>query len=205
MQVTLENLGQLDFAKQNDLLPAIVQHAHNGTVLMQGYMNPAALEQTLMSELVTFYSRSKERLWCKGESSGNTLQLVSVHSDCDADSLLIRALPAGPTCHLGSESCFSSEQFSEQPTLAQLMRVVQQRVANADSKSYTEQLLAAGTKRAAQKVGEEGVEVALAAATHDREELLNESADLLYHLLVVLHSEGLDLNDVLAVLEQRRR
>ncbi|WP_417690047.1 bifunctional phosphoribosyl-AMP cyclohydrolase/phosphoribosyl-ATP diphosphatase HisIE [Pseudidiomarina sp.] len=205
MQVKLENLGQLDFAKQNDLLPAIVQHAHNGTVLMQGYMNPAALEQTLMSELVTFYSRSKERLWCKGESSGNTLQLVSVHTDCDADSLLIRALPAGPTCHLGSESCFSSEQFSEQPTLAQLMRVVQQRVANADSKSYTEQLLAAGTKRAAQKVGEEGVEVALAAATHDREELLNESADLLYHLLVVLHSEGLDLNDVLAVLEQRRR
>ncbi len=205
MRVTLENLSQLDFAKQNDLLPAIVQHAHNGTVLMQGYMNPAALEQTLMSELVTFYSRSKERLWCKGESSGNTLQLVSVHTDCDADSLLIRALPAGPTCHLGSESCFSSEQFTEQPTLAQLMRVVQQRVANADSKSYTEQLLAAGTKRAAQKVGEEGVEVALAAATHDREELLNESADLLYHLLVVLHSEGLDLNDVLAVLEQRRR
>ncbi|RUO46137.1 bifunctional phosphoribosyl-AMP cyclohydrolase/phosphoribosyl-ATP diphosphatase [Pseudidiomarina aquimaris] len=205
MRVTLENLSQLDFAKQNDLLPAIVQHAHNGTVLMQGYMNPAALEQTLMSELVTFYSRSKERLWCKGESSGNTLKLISVHSDCDADSLLIRALPAGPTCHLGSESCFSSEQFSEQPTLAQLMRVVQQRVANADSKSYTEQLLAAGTKRAAQKVGEEGVEVALAAATHDREELLNESADLLYHLLVVLHSEGLDLSDVLAVLEQRRR
>ncbi|MBG21833.1 MAG: bifunctional phosphoribosyl-AMP cyclohydrolase/phosphoribosyl-ATP diphosphatase [Idiomarinaceae bacterium] len=205
MRVTLENLSQLDFAKQNDLLPAIVQHAHNGTVLMQGYMNPAALEQTLMSELVTFYSRSKERLWCKGESSGNTLKLISVHSDCDADSLLIRALPAGPTCHLGSESCFSSEQFSEQPTLAQLMRVVQQRVANTDSKSYTEQLLAAGTKRAAQKVGEEGVEVALAAATHDREELLNESADLLYHLLVVLHSEGLDLSDVLAVLEQRRR
>ncbi|WP_417683091.1 bifunctional phosphoribosyl-AMP cyclohydrolase/phosphoribosyl-ATP diphosphatase HisIE [Pseudidiomarina aquimaris] len=205
MRVTLETLSQLDFAKQNDLLPAIVQHAHNGTVLMQGYMNPAALEQTLMSELVTFYSRSKERLWCKGESSGNTLKLVSVHSDCDADSLLIRALPAGPTCHLGSESCFSSEQFSEQPTLAQLMRVVQQRVANTDSKSYTEQLLAAGTKRAAQKVGEEGVEVALAAATHDREELLNESADLLYHLLVVLHSEGLDLSDVLAVLEQRRR
>ena len=99
MRVTLENLSQLDFAKQNDLLPAIVQHAHNGTVLMQGYMNPAALEQTLMSELVTFYSRSKERLWCKGESSGNTLKLISVHSDCDADSLLIRALPAGPTCH----------------------------------------------------------------------------------------------------------
>lgn len=205
MRVTPENLNQLDFTKQNGLLPAIVQHAHNGTVLMQGYMNPAALEQTLTSKLVVFYSRSKERLWCKGESSGNTLKLVSVHSDCDADSLLIRALPAGPTCHLGSESCFSSEQFSEQPTLAQLMRVVQQRVANADSKSYTEQLLAAGTKRAAQKVGEEGVEVALAAATHDRDELLNESADLLYHLLVVLHSEGLDLNDVLEVLEKRRR
>lgn len=205
MKVTSDNLQQLDFAKQNDLLPAIVQHAHNGTVLMQGYMNPAALEQTLATGLVTFYSRSKQRLWCKGESSGNTLKLVNVYSDCDADSLLIHALPAGPTCHLGSESCFSSEQFSEQPTLAQLMRVVQQRVANADSKSYTEQLLAAGTKRAAQKVGEEGVEVALAAATHDRDELLNESADLLYHLLVVLHSEGLELSDVLEVLAQRRR
>lgn len=205
MKVTSDNLQQLDFAKQNDLLPAIVQHAHTGTVLMQGYMNPAALEQTLATGLVTFYSRSKQRLWCKGESSGNTLKLVNVHSDCDADSLLIRALPAGPTCHLGTESCFSSEGFSEQPTLAQLMRVVQQRVANADSKSYTEQLLAAGTKRAAQKVGEEGVEVALAAATHDRDELLNESADLLYHLLVVLHSEKLDLSDVLEVLAQRRR
>jgi phosphoribosyl-ATP pyrophosphohydrolase/phosphoribosyl-AMP cyclohydrolase len=204
MKVTSENLQQLDFAKQDNLLPAIVQNAHSGTVLMQGYMNPAALEQTLATGLVTFFSRSKQRLWCKGESSGNTLKLVSVHSDCDADSLLIRALPAGPTCHLGTESCFSSEQFSEQPTLVQLMRVVQQREANADSKSYTEQLLAAGTKRAAQKVGEEGVEVALAAATHDRDELLNESADLLYHLLVVLHSEGLELSDVLDVLAKRR-
>lgn len=205
MQITLENIEQLDFAKQEQLLPAIVQHAHNGTVLMQGYMNRAAVEQTFASAQVTFYSRSKQRLWTKGESSGNTLRMVSVHTDCDADSLLIRALPAGPTCHLGKESCFGSAQFSEQPTLAQLMRVVQQRVANAESKSYTEQLLAAGTKRAAQKVGEEGVEVALAAATHDRDELLNESADLLYHLLVVLHSEGLDLSDVLAVLEERRR
>ncbi|RUO59517.1 bifunctional phosphoribosyl-AMP cyclohydrolase/phosphoribosyl-ATP diphosphatase HisIE [Pseudidiomarina insulisalsae] len=205
MQVTLENYQQLDFAKQDNLLPAIVQHAYTGTVLMQGYMNTDALHQTLGQQLVTFYSRSKQRLWCKGESSGNTLRLVSMHSDCDADSLLVLAVPAGPTCHLGSESCFSSAGFSEQPTLSQLMRVVQQRVANADSKSYTEQLLAAGTKRAAQKVGEEGVEVALAAATGDHDELLNESADLLYHLLVVLHSEGHELADVLQVLAQRRR
>ena len=204
MKITQANLQSIDFAKQQDLVPAIVQHALSGTVLMQGYMNQAALEQTLASEQVTFYSRSKQRLWTKGESSGHTLQLVSVHTDCDHDSILVLALPQGPTCHLGTESCFSSADHSEQPMLAQLMRVVQQRQANADSKSYTERLLAQGSKRAAQKVGEEGVEVALAAAVGDREELLNESADLLYHLMVVLHSEGLELNQVLQVLQQRR-
>lgn len=205
MLVTLDTLEQLDFAKQQQLLPAIVQHPYSGTVLMQGYMTPEALQQTLTSGRVTFYSRSKQRLWCKGEQSGNYLQLVAVHTDCDADSLLILALPQGPTCHLGSESCFSSANAAEQPLLQHLMRVIQQRQPQADSASYTERLLAKGSKRIAQKVGEEGVEVALAAATGDREELLNESADLLYHLLVLLHSEQLELTDVLAVLHQRRR
>lgn len=213
MQVTLETINQLDFAKQQQLLPAIVQHPYSGTVLMQGYMNPEALRQTLASGRVTFYSRSKQRLWCKGEQSGHYLALQAVHTDCDADSLLVVALPQGPTCHLGTESCFSGNQsgnqndnqFAEQPLLQHLMRVIQQRQPDAQSSSYTERLLAEGSKRVAQKVGEEGVEVALAAATGDREELLNESADLLYHLLVLLHSEQLELTDVLAVLHQRRR
>ncbi|MFC0444558.1 bifunctional phosphoribosyl-AMP cyclohydrolase/phosphoribosyl-ATP diphosphatase HisIE [Pseudidiomarina halophila] len=205
MRINESNQEQIDFSKQQDLVPAIVQHALTGAVLMQGYMNAEAVAATLAEQRVTFYSRSKQRLWCKGESSGHYLQLVSLHTDCDQDSLLALALPQGPTCHLGTESCFSAEDHSEQPLLNQLMRIIQDRSANAEGNSYTERLLAEGSKRVAQKVGEEGVETALAAVADDRDELLNESADLLYHLLVLLRSKDLELTDVLAVLHQRRR
>ncbi|PWW15956.1 MULTISPECIES: bifunctional phosphoribosyl-AMP cyclohydrolase/phosphoribosyl-ATP diphosphatase HisIE [Pseudidiomarina] len=204
MLITPANQAVVNFSKAADgLLPAMVQHPLSGEVLMQGYMNSEALAHTLSHQRVTFFSRSKQRLWTKGESSEHFLQVVSVHTDCDQDSLLIRALPLGPTCHLGSRSCFSDEQST--PMLQTLMDTISSR-RNADpSSSYTASLFAAGIKRAAQKVGEEGVEVALAATAGDNHELLNESADLLYHLLVVLAARDLSLNDVLAVLQQRHQ
>lgn len=201
MQIQLTNVAELDFTKSDGLLPAIVQHAFSGEVLMQGYMNHEAVEQTLTTKLVTFFSRSKQRLWCKGESSGNTLQLLSVHSDCDRDSLLLLALPNGPTCHLGTRSCFSDD--AAVPMLQKLNDIIESRKGAPVDSSYTASLFAQGIKRAAQKVGEEGVEVALAAVAGDDTELLNESADLLYHLLVVLAARERSLNDVLNVLYQR--
>lgn len=204
MNITHSNLNQLDFAKADGLIPAIVQHALTGTVLMQGYMNHAALEQTLRSQQVTFYSRSKQRLWTKGESSGHTLNLHSIHTDCDQDSVLVLALPQGPTCHTGCDSCF---QYADDPQAVALLSRLEQTIIarkQADpSSSYTAQLFAEGSKRIAQKVGEEGVEVALAAVAGDDHELLNESADLLFHLLTLLASKELQLHDVLAVLAAR--
>ncbi|MBR9908432.1 MAG: bifunctional phosphoribosyl-AMP cyclohydrolase/phosphoribosyl-ATP diphosphatase HisIE [Gammaproteobacteria bacterium] len=201
MRILADQITQLDFAKTDNLLPAIVQHAYSGEILMQGFMNQAAVEQTLSSNLVTFYSRSKQRLWCKGESSGHTLELICVHTDCDRDSLLVLALPNGPTCHLGTRSCFNDEHAV--PMLQKLNDIIESRKGAPVDSSYTASLFAQGIKRAAQKVGEEGVEVALAAVAGDDKELLNESADLLYHLLVVLAARDRSLNDVLAVLAQR--
>ncbi|RUO61446.1 bifunctional phosphoribosyl-AMP cyclohydrolase/phosphoribosyl-ATP diphosphatase HisIE [Pseudidiomarina marina] len=203
MRINQTNIDMVDFAKGDNLLPAIVQHALSGEVLMQGYMNSEALQRTLASNKVTFYSRSKQRLWTKGESSGNTLELVSVHTDCDQDSLLILVKPAGPTCHLGTRSCFTDAQ--SQPMLQRLMDTIESRRGAPVDSSYTASLFAEGVKRAAQKVGEEGVEVALAAAAGDTKELLNESADLLYHLLVTLAARDLSINDVLDVLHQRHQ
>jgi phosphoribosyl-AMP cyclohydrolase / phosphoribosyl-ATP pyrophosphohydrolase len=191
----------------NQLLPAIVQHAISGKVLMQGYMNPSALSQTLQTGNVTFYSRSKQRLWIKGESSGNTLTLVSIDSDCDADSLLILALPQGPTCHVGTETCWHDNNANS-PQLAflyDLEQVIKSRQGADPASSYTASLFAKGVKRIAQKVGEEGVESALAAMAGDKEELANEAADLLFHLLVLLRSQKLELNDVVRVLQQRHQ
>lgn len=205
MEINSTTRSQLDFSKASDgLIPAIVQHALSGEVLMQGFMNAAAVEKTLETAQVTFYSRSKERLWTKGEASGHVLQLVSLHTDCDADSLLALALPQGPTCHLGTRSCFSSSTATAVPLLQQLNDTIASRKSATPESSYTARLFAEGTKRAAQKVGEEGVEVALAACAGDDRELLNESADLLYHLLVVLESRDLSLNQVLEVLRQRQ-
>lgn len=192
---------------ENQLLPAIVQHAISGKVLMQGYMNPAALSHTLASNTVTFFSRSKQRLWTKGESSGNTLSLVSIDKDCDADSLLIMALPAGPTCHEGTETCWHDNNANS-PQLSflyDLEQVIASREGADPKSSYTASLFARGVKRIAQKVGEEGVESALAAMAGDKEELANEAADLIFHLLVLLRSQKLALNDVIKVLQDRHK
>lgn len=201
-----QQISQLSWP-DSQLLPAIVQHAISGKVLMQGYMNPDALQHTLQSGNVTFFSRSKQRLWTKGESSGHTLQLVSIDSDCDSDSLLVLALPQGPTCHVGTETCWHDNDANS-PQLAflyDLEQVIKSREGADPKSSYTASLFAKGVKRIAQKVGEEGVESALAAMAGDREELKNEAADLLFHLLVLLRSQQLELADVIAILKQRHR
>ncbi len=198
---------QLAWDKQGGLLPVVVQHAVTLRVLMLAYMDRAALDATLATGRVTFFSRSRQRLWVKGETSGNFLDLVSIEHDCDRDSLLIEALPRGPTCHLGTESCFREASGS---FLAELDGLVAQRVREKPAGSYTTRLLDSGVTRIAQKVGEEGVEVAIAAVTAEldadsgaRDALLDESADLVYHLLVLLHARGHSLGDLSETLAQR--
>ncbi|CAH9050876.1 Histidine biosynthesis bifunctional protein HisIE [Pseudoalteromonas holothuriae] len=203
MQLTPDNLTILDFEK-SPLMPAIVQDAATGQILMQGFMNSAAIAATFEKQLVTFYSRSKERLWTKGEESNNVLKLISAHTDCDNDSILVLALPAGPTCHLGTQSCFGEAK----PTtgfLAQLEQVIVSRKSDDPSTSYTASLFSKDISRSCQKVGEEGVEVALAAMKQDKNELINESADLLYHLLVLLQRSDSNLSDVVNCLENRHK
>lgn len=199
------NIDKLAWEKMEGLIPAIVQDAFDGRVLMQGYMNKDALTVTLESGQVTFWSRSRQTLWTKGETSRNYLDLVDIHPDCDSDSLLIRARQEGPTCHLGLDTCFDVEAkvIPELAFLADLERVIIQRDEERPVGSYTTRLLEAGIKRIAQKVGEEGVETALAAAAGGDEELLNESADLLYHLLVLLRSRKLELGSLVEVLKVR--
>ena len=194
---------QVDWKKGGGLAPAIVQHADTGEVLMLGYMNAKALDETQTRGLVTFWSRSKERLWTKGESSGNTLSLVSVATDCDSDAILVRARPAGPTCHLGSHSCFGETPGPEIGFLGQLQHVIDTRAEDDPKDSYTAKLLSKGVLKCAQKVGEEGVETALAAAAEDDDALLGEAADLIFHLMVTLKARGLSLADVTALLAQR--
>lgn len=192
--------GRLDWEKTDGLLPAIVQHADSGRVLMLGYMNRDALQRTLDSRQVTFWSRSRQQLWTKGETSGNVLALAGIATDCDGDALLVQARPAGPTCHLGRASCF--ERAPPEPIAALDAIVASRRSASADG-SYTARLFAGGVRRIAQKVGEEGVEVALAAVAQDDEALVGEAADLVYHLLVLLHARGCSLADVQAELARR--
>ncbi|CAM3622286.1 MULTISPECIES: bifunctional phosphoribosyl-AMP cyclohydrolase/phosphoribosyl-ATP diphosphatase HisIE [Pseudoalteromonas] len=203
MIINKQNIAEVDFDK-SALIPAIVQDVLTGVVLMQGFMNREALEVTLEKQLVTFYSRSKSRLWTKGETSNNVLTLVEVHTDCDKDSLLIYAKPQGPTCHLGSESCFA-DTMPELAFLGKLERVIAQRKNASPESSYTASLFAKDLSRSCQKVGEEGVEVALAAMKNDNEELLNESADLLYHLIVLLQRQGLTLSEVVSTLKDRHK
>jgi len=192
----------LDWQKGDGLLPVIVQDADNLRVLMLGYMNEEALAATRASGRVTFYSRSKQRLWTKGESSGHFLQVVSIDQDCDDDTLLVQARPQGPTCHLGRDSCFpqAPSQF-----LGSLDALIEQRAVDRPEGSYTTKLFEQGVRRIAQKVGEEGVETALAGVAQDDAALLGESADLLYHLIVLLRARGLSLSDAVAVLESRHR
>jgi phosphoribosyl-ATP pyrophosphohydrolase/phosphoribosyl-AMP cyclohydrolase len=205
MKIDTDNSHSLAWQKMDNLIPCIVQNASSGKVLMQGYMNQEALTTTLDSQKVTFFSRSKQRLWMKGESSGNTLDLVDISADCDLDSLLVLVNPNGPTCHLGTESCWANSQSSEMTFVAELEAILASR-KNADpDSSYTASLYAKGIKRIAQKVGEEGVETALAATAQDLDELKNESADLLYHLIVLLQASELALSDVVEVLRQRHK
>lgn len=238
-----EFVDSVAWEKMDSLVPAIIQNAQTGRVLMLGYMNRESLAQTIDTGLVTFYSRSRKTLWCKGETSGNTLEFVSVSLDCDQDTFLVHANPAGPTCHLNTESCFDHGTISSstadaetqsgsssssngiggflgdlQSLIHERKNEVQSQIQSEEHSGYTHSLLASGVKRMAQKVGEEGVEVALAALADDvaaagdndeeqtatREELLNESADLIYHLLVLLSSRDSDIADVVDVLKARR-
>ncbi len=195
----------LDWEKMDGLLPAIVQDAFDGRVLMQAWMNRDALVRTLACGRATFWSRSRQSLWTKGETSGNFLALVEILPDCDKDCLLLRVRPAGPACHRGTETCFDDETPArpELAFLAQLERVIIQRDKERPEGSYTTRLLEAGVQRIAQKVGEEAVETVLAAAAGDQQELLEESADLIYHLIVLLHSRGQDLSGLLETLQER--
>jgi phosphoribosyl-ATP pyrophosphohydrolase/phosphoribosyl-AMP cyclohydrolase len=195
-----EEIEALAWEKQDGLLPAVVQDANSLRVLMLGYMNREALDLTLASGKVTFFSRSKGRLWTKGESSGHTLELVSLETDCDADTLLVQAHPRGPTCHLGRDSCFPAAPSA---FLGELDALVARRVRDLPEGSYTTRLFNAGVLKIAQKVGEEGVETALAGAAQDDAALLGESADLIYHLVVLLRARGLSLDDAVGVLRQR--
>lgn len=200
--MTPDPLQGLDWSKQEGLLPAVIQDAGNGRVLMLGYMNREALAVTRSSGRVTFFSRGKQRLWTKGESSGNFLQLVAIEPDCDNDSLLVQALPQGPTCHLQRASCFAAAPAH---FLAELDQLVANRARDRPEASYTTSLFESGLRRIAQKVGEEGVETCLAAVVEDDQSLLGESADLVYHLVVLLRARGLSLADCVRVLEQRHR
>ncbi len=194
---------QLDWAKDDGLLPAIVQHEQTGAVLMLAYMSRDSYAETLACGEAVFFSRSRGQLWRKGETSGNVLRVVEIHTDCDADTLLVRAAPVGPTCHLGTRSCFGEQ--APATLLDELEGVIAARLAEQPEDSYVARLGAAGVARAAQKVGEEGVETALAAVTRDDEGLAEEAADLLFHLLVLLQLKGLRLEDVLRHLAGRRR
>ena len=202
----MEDIAELDWAKGDGLLPAVVQHATSGAVLMLGYMNRESLRETLTSGRVVFHSRTRNRLWMKGESSGHYLHVVSVSADCDSDTLLVLADPQGPVCHLGSATCFADQPPTDAQRLAflsELETVIARRIAEKPEGSYTARLFSGGPSRLAQKIGEEGVEVALAAVADDDQKLLGESADLLYHLLLLLKSRNLSLDRVVRELAAR--
>jgi phosphoribosyl-ATP pyrophosphohydrolase/phosphoribosyl-AMP cyclohydrolase len=203
------DVAKVDWDKGNGLLPAIIQDAGDGAVLMLGYMNREALAETVASSRVTFWSRSKGRLWTKGESSGNFLALRAVAVDCDGDTLLILAEPAGPACHTGTRTCWGENAphaaGESLGFLATLEGIIRQRIASRPEGSYTSKLLAEGTRRIAQKVGEEGLELALAAVAQPDEEVLGEAADLLYHAMLLLQVRNLSLAKVAAELELRHR
>ena len=206
MLVTSAEIDRLDFAKAGGLMPAVVQDAASGAVLMLGYMDAAAVRASLERGRVVFFSRSKQRLWEKGETSGNHLELVEIRTDCDRDTLLVAARPKGPVCHTGTPTCFGEARLGAGQRLAflaTLERVVEQRIAEQPTGSYTARLYAQGPRRIAQKVGEEGVELALAGAAEGNDKVIAEAADLLYHLLVLLKSRNVPLERVVAELESR--
>ncbi|MBX0334741.1 bifunctional phosphoribosyl-AMP cyclohydrolase/phosphoribosyl-ATP diphosphatase HisIE [Pontibacter sp. HSC-14F20] len=199
----------LDFDKMGGLIPAVIQDAESSQVLMLGYMNQEAFYKTHKEGLVTFFSRSKNRLWTKGETSGHTLTVVNITEDCDNDSLLIKVKPNGPTCHTGDTSCFgedaSAKRMAAIQFIARLEEVIQHRKANPTEASYTNFLFDKGVNKIAQKVGEEAVETVIDAVAGKLDTMKGEAADLLYHLLVLLAATGLELADVVAVLQERHK
>ena len=193
----------INFSKSDGLVPCIVQDAKTNQVLMLGFMNDEAYEKTLREKRVTFFSRSKRRLWTKGETSGNFLELIEILIDCDQDTLLIKANPVGPVCHTGADTCFNEK--NERWDLGSLEAVIKERKTNPVKGSYTSSLFDAGINKVAQKVGEEAVELVIEAKDNNTELFLNEAADLMYHYLVLLTQKGFSLNDVLDVLKKRHR
>nr|WP_092896506.1 bifunctional phosphoribosyl-AMP cyclohydrolase/phosphoribosyl-ATP diphosphatase HisIE [Algoriphagus aquimarinus] len=195
----------IDFKKMDGLVPAIVQDAISGKVLMQGYMNEEAVAKTKESGMVTFFSRSKNRLWTKGETSGNFIELVSMTSDCDGDSILVKANPRGPVCHTGSDTCFEEVNTSKTGFIDQLRAIIKDRKTNPTDTSYTASLFAKGINKVAQKVGEEAVEIVIEAKDDNKELFMGEAADLLYHYLVLLEAKGYELDEVMDVLIDRHK
>lgn len=197
------NISEVDFAKADGLVPCIVQDARTRVVLVLGFMSPEALQKTVKENRVTFYSRTKKRLWTKGETSGNFLNVVSIRFDCDKDTLLIMANPVGPVCHKGWDTCF--DEVNEANGLGFLEQIITDRKKNPKEGSYTTQLFQSGINKVAQKVGEEAVELVIEAKDNNKELFLNEAADLMYHYLVLLTAKGYSLNEVIDILKKRHK
>jgi phosphoribosyl-AMP cyclohydrolase / phosphoribosyl-ATP pyrophosphohydrolase len=195
----------IDFEKVGGLVPAIIQDAFTNKVLMLGYMNREAIEQTLSSGKVTFYSRTKERLWTKGETSGNFLELVSMDQDCDRDTLLVRVNPVGPVCHTGADTCFQEDNDSKTAFVDHLRKIIKDRKNNPSEKSYTTSLFNKGINKIAQKVGEEAVEIVIEAKDDNKDLFLGEAADLLFHYLILLEAKEISFDEVMEVLIERHR
>ena len=196
---------EIKFDAHTGLIPAIIQDANTNNVLMLGYMNQESFDKTIEINKVTFFSRSKQRLWTKGEESGNFLQLVSIQNDCDQDTLLIKAKPIGPTCHKGTDTCWGGANNQSFGFLSQLENVIKDRKENLDEKSYVASLFKKGINKIAQKVGEEAVEVVIEAKDDNDNLFLDESADLLFHYLILLQAKGYQLNDIVEVLKSRHK
>ena len=196
----------IDYNKNNGLVPAIIQDANTNKILMLGYMNEEALQKTIDTKLVTFFSRTKQRLWTKGEDSGNVLNLVGMRLDCDSDTLLVQVIPEGPTCHKGHDTCWNDDNTPTFGFLSNLETTIENRKNNADQDtSYVASLFAKGMNKIAQKVGEEAVEVVIEAKDDNDELFLDESADLLFHYMILLQAKGFKLNDVVEVLKGREK
>ena len=198
-------IEKIDFKKGDGLVPAIIQDDNTLQVLMLGYMNKEAVEKTLETKLVTFYSRSKKRLWTKGEESGNTMELISMEKDCDNDTLLIRVVPTGPTCHKGTKTCWGKEAATRYGIVNDLEKVIDKRKEKPKKDSHVSRMLTKGTNKIAQKVGEEAVELVIEAMDDNDELFLEEGADLLFHYLLLLKSRGYRFDDILKVLEKRKK
>ena len=195
---------KIKFQESDGLAPAIVQHAHTREVLMLGYMNAEALAATQESGHVTFFSRSKNRLWTKGEESGNYLLLKNITADCDNDTLLVKVIPQGPTCHTGADTCWNEVNQSDN-FLLQLEQIITDRKNNPSEKSYTSSLFEKGINKIAQKVGEEAVELVIESKDDNKELFLGEAADLLFHYMILLQAKGFSLNDIFGVLQERHK